>query len=642
MARKKVDAEKRRRGAFYTPPRMTDHMASMAIDARLLDIIGSKGSIGWSSLEDIMADGTSKDLNILVDALACLTILDPACGDGAFLLSCLEHLSVLWGACLTPSRPLKGRYKGLRADNIKRTIALKNLFGVDVDETAVARCRRALAREAGLGAKAAIGLDENIRQGNSLLGFVKVPGDAKGDPDKAYMSFLARSIDAPYLEALKAQRLLHWSKEFPRILGRGGFDIIIGNPPYGDGTLTDGERAAIRASYSLGTTSTDEHSKGSANPSSVFIERCYDILTNGGQLALVLPTSIARVKEFQRTRRFLMDHMPPWHIVDEGSPFKGVTLEMLTLFARKGQPPEGLEVEVSARQGTSSWKVPAAVFRRYDRFMLYWDQTFETVTTGAETGLLSGRRGPTIPKERCTRRMDKNFPVPLLVSGKAVQRYRLVPSEFVHARQDVLGSPEAKAIHGSTLLVGARLMDHYRVCVKPPGLLVGDNVVRLDFDPAKATPEALCVILNSSMMHHIVRRYLFNQSNLTMFIQSVAEATPVRPPRDMALFTDLGRLMLALGQAWPASRQIMDEMDRWVLDPLVYELYLFDGNVDLAMALSSMVPHVAPKADPVTLAEGLVTKVMDNRNMKRILECINSENVVIEVEKTLATRGKVI
>jgi hypothetical protein len=272
--------------------------------------------------------------------------------------------------------------------------------------------------------------------------------------------------------------------------------------------------------------------------------------------------------------------------------------------------------------------------------MLYWDQTFETVTTGAEIGLLSGRRGPTIPKERCSQRSDRIHPVTLLVSGRSIQRYRFVPSEFVHASQDVLGSPEAKAIHDTTLLVGARLMDHYRVCVKPPGLLVGDNVVRLDFDPAKVTPEALCVILNSSMMHHIVRRYLFNQSNLTMFIQSVAEATPVRLPHDMALFTGLGRLMLALGQAWPASRQVMDEMDRWVLDPLVYELYLFDGNIGLAQALSSMVPHIAPKADPVALAEGLVTKVMDGRQTQRMLENIRADRVVIEVEKVLAARGK--
>jgi hypothetical protein len=183
-------------------------------------------------------------------------------------------------------------------------------------------------------------------------------------------------------------------------------------------------------------------------------------------------------------------------------------------------------------------------------------------------------------------------------------------------------------------------MDHYRVCVKPPGLLVGDNVVRIDFDPARATPEALCVILNSSLMHYIVRRYLFNESRLTMFIQSVTEATPLRLPRDMELFTQLGRLMLALGQAWPDAKPAMDSMDRCVLDPLVYELYLLDGGAGLAEAIRAVLPPHTAKALPLTRAEALLRKVAEDRTIRAIVGRIRSEAMVGSAEAAIAAWKK--
>jgi hypothetical protein len=576
---------------------------------------------------------------IFSDAVTKITILDPACGDGAFLVSCFRYL-----ASLREDLSIRGKKsrKGPKSSEVRRAIATLNLWGVDLDQKAVARCKKALAKEAGLGVKVAKVLDERILLGNSLFGFIKVPQEAS-DPDKAYLEFLARSIDTPYVNELRGQHLFHWSKELPKVIGQGGFDIIVGNPPYGDAALSKGERAAIRASYSLGTTSSDEHGKGSANPSAVFIERCYDLLADGGQLALVLPSSITRVREFQRTRRFLMDRMAPWNLIDEGSPFKGVTLEMVTMFSKKGPPPEDLEIKIGIRRaqgkaGPVPWKVPASVFRRYDRFMLYWDDLFEKTSDGKAPGFLAGRRGPTIPKELCSQRHDRTHTVPTLVSGKSVQAYRLVQSEFTWSKEEVLASPEAKAIHGSTMLIGARLMDHYRVCVKPKGLLVGDNVVRLDFNQAKATPEALCVILNSSFMHYIVRRYLFNDSRLTMFMQSVTEATPIRIPSDMALYTNLGKLLLALGQGWPATRSVMESLDRHAADPLVYELYLSDGNTALAEALSPLLQQVSrrPKAPPEAQAQELLTTITEDSKIKASVERIRDGLMVKRIEGALA------
>ena len=636
----KQKSGQRDRGAYYTPSWITDNIAQQAIDARLLDILAQKGQTMYISVDEALKDPSAKTQKLLLDALTKITVLDPACGDGAFLLSCLEHLAHLREGCTKPTT--KSR-KHTKSSEVRKAIATQNLWGVDLDQSAVVRCRKTLAKEAGLGVKAAKALDARILLGNSLFGFITVPPEAHTNPDRAYLKFLAKSIDTPYVDELRAQHLFHWSKELPKVIGKGGFDIIVGNPPYGDAALSKGERAAIRASYSLGTTSSDEHGKGSANPSAVFIERCYDLLSDEGQLALVLPSSITRVREFQRTRRFLMDRMAPWHIIDEGSPFKGVTLEMVTLFSKKCLPHEEFAITINVRRaqgkaGPGPWKVPASVFRRYDRFMLYWDDLFEKTSEGTAPGFLAGRRGPTIPKELCSQRHDKTHPVPTLVSGKAVQAYRLVQSEFAWSKDEVMLSPEAKAIHGSTSLIGARLMDHYRVCIKPKGLLVGDNIVRLDFDQAKATPEALCVILNSSLMHYIVRRYLFNDSRLTMFMQSVAEPTPIRIPTDIGLYTSLGKLLLALGQGWPATRSVMESLDRHVADPLVYELYLSDGQSDLADALSPLMQQVShrSKALPEAQAHELLTTITEDTKIKACAERIRDRPLVRRIERALS------
>ena len=629
----------RARGAYYTPTWITDNIAQQAIDARILDILAQKGLQRYASMGEALKDTSPKTKTILLAALTKITVLDPACGDGAFLVSCLQHLAHLKDA-LT-KRSSRSR-KAPKSSEARKAIVTQNLWGVDLDQKAVQRCKKVLAKEAGLGVKAAKALDERILLGNSLFGFIKVPLGAKTDPDKAYLDFIAKSIDTIYVDELRAQHLFHWSLELPKAIGKGGFDVIVGNPPYGDAALSKGERAAVRASYSLGTTSSDEHGKGSANPSAVFIERCYDLLTDGGQLALVLPSSITRVREFQRTRRFLMDRMAPWKLIDEGSPFKGVTLEMVTLFSKKGQPPEDFEVTIGARRaagkaGPAPWKVPASVFRRYDRFMLYWDDLFERTTTGTSHGFLAGRRGPTIPKELCSQRHDKVHPVPTLVSGKAVQAYRLVQSEFTWSKDEALASTEAKAIFGSASLIGARLMDHYRVCVKPKGLLVGDNIVRLDFDQARATPEALCVLLNSSLMHYIVRRYLFNDSRLTMFMQSVAEATPVKVPSDMGLYSSLGKLLLALGQGWPATRSVMESLDRHAADPLVYELYLSDDS-SLSEALSPLVQQVSArsKAPPEAQAQELLGAITEDTKFRSLVERVREIPLVRRIEGALA------
>jgi hypothetical protein len=641
--------DKHSTGSFYTPSHITGYMASRAIDARALEMLARSSSRSYPSMEKVLASAPVKDLKALYfSVLVDLKVLDPACGEGAFLVSCRDHLLSLRERCLQAlderkfkDRRFKAEMKAIRKDGglPGREVLERNIFGVDLDEAALKVCRKNLSK----GISGRKGL--NLKHGNSLLGFVTLPAQTsisdfgavtrrpaykRAELDEMYLTHLSRKVKKVHVAPLRERPLFHWSYEFPEVMASGGFDVIVGNPPYGDRALSGPERAAVRATYTHGTTVTDKDGKGSVNPSSVFIERSHLVLGRGGQMAFILPSSMTRVREFEKTRRFLLETTSIWHVVDEGAPFEGITLEMFTLFARKGRPePEGNVRVGTRREGDEGreWTVPVSVFKRYGRFMLYWDQAFDRISKGAFFGFVSGKRGPTVPRKRYQRKRDGAHPVPLLVSGKCIQRYRLVPSEFHWAQERALSAPGVETLHRSRLLVGTRLKDHYRVCIKPTGHAVADNVIRLKFEEARATPEAMCVILNSRLLRFVVARYLFNCSRLTMFIQSVAEATPIKVPADLDLFTNVGFAMLELGQDRPRSRERFEAMDRLVANPLVYELYLHGpSGTPLADKLSGARPEEL---------RAMVEKDGLDRDTNDLIENIYSDPIVKRIESEL-------
>lgn len=151
-------------GSFYTPKEIVDVLVERAIAE-------------W------LGDGP-------VEKLARMTILDPACGSGAFLLSALGAIERLW----------RSRTNDVPRD-LRRRIVAQSLYGVDLKPQAVRLCELRLWLAIISGSDASIddveplpNLDRNILQGNSLLGATDFLGDAR------------LSIYADWLNALRAQR----------------------------------------------------------------------------------------------------------------------------------------------------------------------------------------------------------------------------------------------------------------------------------------------------------------------------------------------------------------------------------------------------------------------------------------------------
>ncbi|MBC5796964.1 Eco57I restriction-modification methylase domain-containing protein [Sphaerospermopsis sp. LEGE 00249] len=359
-------------GAYYTKPEITNYLCERTINKFIAEKIGnnnilhsfprsaweckSRGSTSkieevepptehsqsgdWEREEREKEHSQSGDWErennqlcqqLLDDVLPNLSILDPACGSGAFLVAALQHLIKIYTAIfdfieVSGNEENKARLTKIKKDHpsldyyIKKRVITDNLYGVDIMEEAVEIAKLRLFLSLVAAAKTVDDLeplpnvDFNIMSGNSLIGLIRVDGsrfdtvgsskqgnilqqlnsqnyqailkeknesirkykehafivaDVEGTEQEDRLEFLRENINRVNRESLvklnqllldefsnlkikyeevqlkgkPVKRLLniadmeglkpfHWGYHFDQIIAKGGFDIILGNPPW--------------------------------------------------------------------------------------------------------------------------------------------------------------------------------------------------------------------------------------------------------------------------------------------------------------------------------------------------------------------------------------------------------------------------
>lgn len=278
---KKVEKSKSKRkkdGVFYTPKYITKYIVENTIGTLCRD---KKQQIGLYdidlSLNYKKTKGKKKDLNekgkqikeIFEDYkkwLFRLKILDPACGSGAFLNEALDYLireHVLIDDMLAELTGDK-----LRLTDTDKEILEHNLYGVDINEESVEIAKLSLwLRTAQKGRKLS-NLNNNIKCGNSL-------------------------IDDSFVAGEKAFK---WNQEFKEIMDNGGFDVVIGNPPYG-AELTEEQISYIKKKYTV--------YEYKLNSYVLFYEKAFELLKTDGLLGFITPATFTYQYYYKILRSFL-------------------------------------------------------------------------------------------------------------------------------------------------------------------------------------------------------------------------------------------------------------------------------------------------------------------------------------------------
>ena len=312
--------ERNSTGAYYTPRPVVTFMCREALKGYLVRRCDSLSSSGIEVfIDDRDTCGISLDAAPSISrALDDISIVDPACGSGAYLVGMLQELvelhTVLFDVGIDP----------LSIYNLKLRIIERNLYGADIDDFAVniamLRLWLSLAIDFdGDDPESLPNLDFKILTGDSLLGPVPSRNQTADMFHHAVIKSGLRELKAEYLRATdgsKKRRLrekikdvrvrledsigdisayehcIDWRVDFAEaVRERVGFDIVLANPPYG--ISTHGDRAdaiSQRDSY--------------AN----FMMLASEIAPHGS-MAYITPTSWETGERYETFRRVLFEHL---------------------------------------------------------------------------------------------------------------------------------------------------------------------------------------------------------------------------------------------------------------------------------------------------------------------------------------------
>ncbi|MEA5420155.1 TaqI-like C-terminal specificity domain-containing protein [Spirulina sp. CCNP1310] len=260
--------KRKKQGVFYTPAYITRYIVGVAVGGYLKR--RNVAILGKSELEN-KADWQT----YLDQILRPLKVCDPACGSGAFLIAAFDFLV----------REYRQVYRNLGEEFepglVYRLILQGNLYGVDLSSESVEITKLSLWLQTAQRGQKLADLDRNICRGNSLI------EDRGVDP----LGF-------------------DWVGAFPEVFAAGGFDVVIGNPPYVRQEFIAPFKPFLQGNY--------QTYDGVADLYTYFYEKGVNLLRAGGVLSYIVTNKWLRAGYGEGLRGFFRDRVVMEEIIDFG------------------------------------------------------------------------------------------------------------------------------------------------------------------------------------------------------------------------------------------------------------------------------------------------------------------------------------
>jgi len=477
---------------------------------------------------------------------------------------------------------------------------------------------------------------------------------------------------------------LHWLFEFSSIINEGGFDIIIGNPPYifsRGMNFGNFERSFYKKIY-LKDYKTLARGRakqsGKLNIFSLFLIRSLELLKTGGILGFILPNTILRTSTNDIIRQYLLDHSSIEEIIDlGGSVFRGVTASAIIMILRN-------EIHLNKERTIIKYDVEDLLRQEYSYhdlnqddfynnviycYNIHVDEFFKNIFENMKKNTFDlGKITSEIIEGLVTRKNDDLFTndpkikgAKKLIRGKNIDRYKMNwpegqfiiydPSRLHRARKrDIHEAPEKlifQRIGGGLypLRVTYDNEQHY-IFASTNALILQDSPKFID---VTYYVKYILAILNSTLINGYYLLNFSNNSELTVNItKTFIETIPIKiiSEKIQKIISNIVDYILYLNKFYQHETEMIIYFDKIILDSVIYEIYLENEfHLDLINYISSFI-----KSIEISAVNNHYLSEIKNiyRNMKKDpilqekIKKLSNNSVMIMFKRLFQTRSDII
>jgi type I restriction-modification system DNA methylase subunit len=292
----KNKTKRKKDGIFYTPKYITKYIVDKTLGS-LCDEKKKELQINEDEFSYTKRKAKRKELIEILESyrnwLLKLTICDPACGSGAFLNQALNYL--IEEHKIIDELQAKVSAASIVFPDIENKILENNLYGVDLNDESIEIAKLSLWLRTAQKGRKLTSLNKNIKCGNSLI------------DDKA----------------IAGEKAFNWKNEFPEIFANGGFDIVIGNPPYTyRNAILEIEKDFFKKNYSS--------TEGNFDLYKFFIEKLNIISKQNGYSSLIVPNTFLSAITYKKLREIIVNEFRIIEFFDLGlNVFENVVVESI-------------------------------------------------------------------------------------------------------------------------------------------------------------------------------------------------------------------------------------------------------------------------------------------------------------------------
>jgi type I restriction-modification system DNA methylase subunit len=308
-----VTGKRKQHGVVYTPDHITafivEHTLGEHLRQRFDDCLSDFASVKDGEIQ--FKRGKDTELKFLYawqNVLKTIKIVDPACGSGAFLVAAFDLLQQKYQQINTRIAEITGSFDVF---DLNKEILNSNLSGVDLNAEAIEITKLSLWLKTAERGKKLTTIDQHLQVGNSL------------------------GFDSPTFEGGFC-----WQNNFSKIMQNGGFDVVLGNPPYVRMELLKDLKPWLKEHYQVVSDRADLYA--------YFFELGLKLVKPNGMLGFISSATFFKTGSGEPLRRFLQENATLKKVVDFGDlqVFEGVTTYPAILIFQNAKPAENSQIEM--------------------------------------------------------------------------------------------------------------------------------------------------------------------------------------------------------------------------------------------------------------------------------------------------------